>query len=47
MKYYRHATEPYWRFIYETNKTVIGDNPGILRPGIVLKIVTLPESLKK
>ena len=47
LKYYKHATEPYWRFIYETNKAVIGDNPGVLRPGIVLKIVTLPESLKK
>ena len=46
LKYYKHATEPYWRFIYETNKAVIGDNPGILRPGIVLKIVNLPESLK-
>ena len=47
LKYYKHATEPYWRFIYETNKAVIGENPGVLRPGIVLKIVTLPESLKK
>lgn len=47
LKYYKHATEPYWRFIYETNKAVIGDNPGILRPGIVLKIFNLPESLKK
>lgn len=47
LKYYKHATEPYWRFIYESNKAVIGDNPGILRPGIVLKIVTLPETLKK
>lgn len=46
LKYYKHATEPYWRFIYETNKAVIGDNPGILRPGIVLKIITLPETLK-
>lgn len=47
LKYYKHATEPYWRFIYETNKEVIGDNPGVLRPGIVLKVVTLPEALKK
>jgi len=46
LKYYKHATEPYWRFIYEINKDVIGGNPGILRPGIVLKIMTLPESLK-
>lgn len=47
LKYYKHATEPYWRFIYESNKAVIGDNPGVLRPGIVIKILTLPETLKK
>ena len=47
LKYYKHATEPYWRHIYEANKDVIGDNPNIIRPGIVLKITVLPKELKK
>jgi len=47
LKYYKHATEPYWRHIYEANKDVIGDNPNIIRPGMVLKITVLPKELKK
>jgi len=47
LKYYKHATEPYWRHIYEANKAVIGDNPNIIRPGMVLKITVLPKELKK
>jgi len=47
LKYYKHATEPYWRHIYEANKAVIGDNPNIIRPGIVLNITVLPKELKK
>lgn len=47
LKYYGSAYEPYWRVIYEANKEVIGDNPGRVRPGTVLKIPVLPEELKK
>ena len=47
LKYYGSATEPYWRLIYEANKAVIGDNPGRVRPGMVLKIPVLPDSMKK
>ena len=47
LKYYGSAYEPYWRVIYEANKAVIGDNPGRVRPGTVLKIPVLPDELKK
>ena len=46
-KYYGHVTEPYWRLIYEANKAVIGDNPGIIRPGTVLQIPELTPELKE
>jgi len=46
LKYYKHATRDYWMLIYEANKEVIGDNPGLIRPGMVLRIPELPENLK-
>jgi nucleoid-associated protein YgaU len=47
LKYYGSAYEPYWRVIYEANKELIGDNPGRVRPGMVIKIPVLPDELKK
>lgn len=47
LKYYGHATKEYWMVIYEYNKDVIGDNPGIIRPGTMLKVPELPASMKK
>ncbi len=47
LKYYKNATRDYWMLIYEANKAVIGDNPNIIRPGMVLQIPELPENLKK
>ena len=47
LKYYGHATEPYWRIIYEANKDVIGANPNKVRPGLELKIPVLPDEMKK
>lgn len=47
LKYYGSAYEPYWRVIYEANKELIGENPGRVRPGMVIKIPVLPEELKK
>jgi nucleoid-associated protein YgaU len=47
LKYYGHATEPYWRVIYEANKEIIGENPSRVRPGMAIKIPVLPEELKK
>ena len=46
-KFYGSAGEAYWRLIYNANKDVIGDNPGRIRPGMVLRIPPLPEELKK
>lgn len=47
LKYYKNAGKPYWMAIYEANKAVIGDTPNLIKPGQVLKILELPESLKK
>ncbi len=47
LKYYKNAGKPYWMAIYEANKAVIGDNPNLIKPGQVLKIIELPDSLKK
>jgi len=45
LRYYGSAIRDYWMVIYEFNKTVIGDNPGIIRPGTELKIPELPANL--
>ena len=47
LKYYGHATEPYWRIIYEANKDVIGEKPNRVRAGMVVKIPVLPADMKK
>jgi nucleoid-associated protein YgaU len=46
LKFYGNAGRDYWMVIYEANMDVIGDNPGIVRPGTMLKIPELPEGLK-
>ena len=43
LKYYGSAAKKWYMYIYETNKDVIGDNPNIIRPGIVLKILEKPN----
>ena len=45
-KYYKNTARPYWMVIYEANKDVIGDDPGIIVPGQELNIPELPEDLK-
>jgi nucleoid-associated protein YgaU len=47
LKYYGHASEPYWRLIYNANKGVIGDNPNRVRVGLTLNIPVLPPEMKK
>lgn len=47
LKYYGHATKPYWMVIYEANKDVIGDNPNRVHKGLVVKIPELPDELKE
>jgi nucleoid-associated protein YgaU len=46
LKYYGHATPPYWKVIYEANKELIGDNPNRVRPGMVIKVPALPPDFK-
>jgi nucleoid-associated protein YgaU len=46
LKYYGHATPPYWKHIYEANKGVIGDNPSRVEIGMVIKIPELPPDFK-
>lgn len=46
LKYYGHATKPYYMVIYEANKDVIGDNPNRVKPGLKIKIPELPADLK-
>jgi nucleoid-associated protein YgaU len=47
LRYYGHATPPYYKVIYEFNKAVIGENMNIIRPGQVLEIPQLPQDLVK
>lgn len=43
LKYYGSAAKEKWMIIYEANKAVIGDDPGRIRSGMVLKIPELPN----
>ncbi len=42
LKYYGSAAREAWMAIYEANKAVIGPNPGLIRPGMVLNIPEKP-----
>jgi hypothetical protein len=46
LNYYGHATREYWMVIYNANKVVIGDDPGMVKPGMKLKIPELPANMK-
>lgn len=46
LKFFGHATEPYWRPIYEANKAMVGDDYRRIRPGMEIIIPELPEELK-
>lgn len=41
LKYYGSAVKEKWMLIYEANKAAIGDNPNLIRTGLVLKIPEL------
>lgn len=45
LKYYGSAIRDYWMVIYEANKDVIGPNPALVVPGMVIKIPVLPPNL--
>jgi len=46
LKYYNHATPPYWKFILENNMEVLGGSEKNVRQGMKLVIYELPEELK-
>lgn len=43
LKYYGSAAKKFYMYIYDFNKGVIGDNPNLIRQGIVIKIPEKPE----
>ncbi|NIV13141.1 MAG: LysM peptidoglycan-binding domain-containing protein, partial [Aliifodinibius sp.] len=43
LKYYNSAVKDKWMIIYQANKEVIGDNPNLIKPGMVLKIPKLDK----
>lgn len=46
LKYYKHATPPYWKLILENNEDLLKGNERSLREGMELEIPELPEDLK-
>lgn len=46
LKYYNHATPPYWQYLLEHNKEVLGGSEKNIRMGMKLEIPELPEELK-
>jgi nucleoid-associated protein YgaU len=46
LKYYKHATPPYWQLILEQNKEALQGNERNVREGMELEIPELPEDLK-
>jgi nucleoid-associated protein YgaU len=38
LKYYGSTEKAKWMLIYEANKALIGNNPAVIRPGLVLNI---------
>lgn len=44
LKYYKSATEPYWKFLLEHNSEVLKGNERSVRTGMVLEIPELPEN---
>jgi lipopolysaccharide export LptBFGC system permease protein LptF len=46
LKYYKHATPPYWQYLLEHNKEVLGGSEKNIRTGMKLEIPELPEELK-
>ena len=41
LKYYMSAAKEKYMAIYDANKMTIGDNPNVIKPGMVLKIPEL------
>jgi len=46
LKYYNHATPPYWKLLLEVNKALLKGDEKNIRAGMELEIPELPEKLK-
>jgi nucleoid-associated protein YgaU len=46
LKYYKHATPPYWQFLLEHNKEILNGSEKNVRTGMEIEIPELPEDLK-
>ena len=46
LKYYKHATPPYWKLLLEHNKEVLEGDEKKVRTGMELEIPELPADLK-
>lgn len=47
LRYYGDMSEPYWRYMYEFNKELIGDNYKRFYAGLEIRVPELPDHLKK
>jgi nucleoid-associated protein YgaU len=47
LRYYGDMSEPYWRYLYEFNKEMVGDNYKRIWGGMEIRIPELPDHLKK
>jgi hypothetical protein len=46
LKYYNHATPPYWKYLLEHNEEVLKGSEKNIRMGMELEIPELPDELK-
>lgn len=46
LKYYKHATPPYWKYLLEHNNELLKGNERSLQAGMDIEIPELPEDLK-
>jgi nucleoid-associated protein YgaU len=46
-KFYGSIKEPFWRYIYEHNKKIIGKHPNDIKLGLEIEIPELTPELKK
>ena len=45
LKYYQHATPPYWKFLLDYNKELLKGDEKNIRTGMELDIPELPDEL--
>jgi nucleoid-associated protein YgaU len=46
LKFYGEEGKPFWQYLYEFNKNVIGSNMKLMKPGMKLKIPELTPKLQ-